>query len=277
MLNRILLALTETLCFYLILRGIDRFKVKDSLIFIFTTKQYVRWGNIAMLVIYFVVISMTWYHDPELSHQLSMLGSLVIPAFMVQIWRVDLKKVLFIPSFFLLASVSPAIIMYALNLPNLLTYFVVFAFFSLLTQFEFVHKIYQFLAKHSLLLNAWCAVGFLFLMLSFANWYNYGVALFVLLGTFFLGGITVYVIQKYHEKNFTATLAETSYLELKAKLKKKSLRVLETDQLDFYEFNTIWFTKSFADSLKNEFSRLSLTADFVKEGSRLKIHLFKAE
>jgi len=277
MLNKALLDLTEILCLYLVLRGIDRFKVKDSLIFIFTTKQYVRWGNIVMLFSYVIGINIIWQFDRDVGHYLSIIGSLVIPSFMIQIWRISIKKILFALLMFLLISVVPAVIIYIINLPNVLAFIMMISLFTLLVQFEVVYKVYYFLASRPLLLNAWCVAGLLLLSSSFASWYNYIFVLLILMGTFFLGGIIVYEIQKYHEKKFITSLTGISYLELRNKLKEKSLRTFETDRLDFYELNAIWFPKTFNQSLNEELSRLNLTADFIKEGNRLKIHLFKNE
>jgi len=277
MLNKILLDLTEILCLYLILRGINRFKVKDSLIFIFATKQYIRWVTIAMLFTYVAGVNVIWYFHRDLGHYLGIIGSLVIPSFMIQIGYISLKKVLFALLMFLLASTIPILITYVMNFPNAFAFIMIFATFSLLLHFEMIYKIHQFLSKRPLLLNGWCAMAFLWLLSTFTNWYNYMVVIVLFLFGFLLAGITIYGVQKYHEKHFVSTLVGRSYSELKEELKKKSSRYLDMERLDFYEFNTIWFTNRFANSLDKEFNRLNLTADFVKEDHLLKIHLFKIE
>lgn len=280
MMIRAIFVFTEILCFYQILRSINGFKATENFAYIFTNKQWIRWGTISLLFGYVIGISILWHYQADLALHLNLIGALLIPVMLVTIWRTTVKKVLFTFLLFFFISSIPALFYQWLSLPAIFSVLTLLVFISLLAELDVIHKIYSVIAKRPLLLNVWCFCAVLFaLVILFASWYVpenafFWLMLIPLCACLFVM-VTIYSVKKYHEKQFIQELQNHSYLEIKAQLEKKANRFLETERLDLYELNSFWFSKTFTQTLEIEFKRLKLATDVNQEGNQIKIHIFK--
>jgi len=275
--TRAIFVLVEILCFYQILRGINGFKATENLFYIFTNRQWIRWGSILLLFGYVIGISILWHYHTDLALNLGFIGFLLIPIIIVTIWRTNIKKIWFSFSFFMLTTAFPMIVFYHwLSFPTVVVSLINLFFVSVLVEFKIVYKVYLFISKRSILLYSLCLVATLWILIAFlSERYEPRNAVFVSIVGLLFAFITIYSIKKYTEIQFINNLKEQSYPEIKVRLEKKSIRVIETDKIDIYELHSFWFPKQLSYILTQEFERLGLTIDIIKEREQIKIHLFK--
>jgi len=276
---RAIVVLIEILCFYQILRGINGFKATENFVYIFTNKQWTRWGSILSLFGYVIGISILWYYYADLASDLHHVGTLLIPIIIVTVWRTGIKKMLFTFLLFFLVTALPMIVLYSwLSLPTVMAQLFCLFFIITLVELKVVYKILHFVVKWPILLYSWYFAAVLLVFASlFASWHDPRNALFVFAVVSLFTFIAIYSVKKYNEKLFINSLKEQTYSEIKAKLERQSVRVIKTEQLDLYELQSFWFSKRLSQTLKQEVKRLGLTVDIIKEGEQIKIHLFKFE
>ena len=277
MTRTIIIVLTELLCFYQILRGINGFKASENFIYIFTNKQWTRWGSILSLCGYVVGISILWQHHPELALNINALGLVLISIIIVTVWRTSIKKVLFVFLQFFLVSAFPIVTLYHwLSLSAVTTSIITLLLVSVLVESGIISKFYDFIVKRKVLLSIWCLIALLLVFVTFfTSWYNPGISLFIVAVASFIVLITIYLVKKRNEEQFIYILKEQSSSELKAKLAEQSVRVIETDKVNIYELHSFWFSQRLSNALTEEFTRLGLQVDLVKNGDQIKIYLFK--
>lgn len=288
MIDRTIRVLIEILCFYQILRGINNFKATENFVYIFTNKQWIRWGSILCLFGYTVGISILWQSHADLALAINFIGTIILPVIIITAWRTSLRKIILTFLLFFLTTGPPIFIFgHWLSMPVVITNLITLVILSLLIEFKVVHKIYDFIMKNKVLLCISCFISSILLLIAslsasslISQWYNRENALLIMgIGVFSLVAVTIiiaiYVTIKRVEMRIVRDLKGRSYLEFKAKLEKYSIRITETDHLDIFELQSFWFSKQLRAALLQEVDQLNLKVNIIEEKEQMKIHLLK--
>lgn len=265
----------EILYFYFILRGIDRFKLKENLVFIFQTSQHTRWLSMIAVVCYIALVTVLLDVNLYFGRNIHMIGAIITPVLMVRTRRTSIQKILF--GYLLMVLSQPLFAMFYHLIPRLsatsvlVLSLLIIAFF---VEFDGVYHFYEFLSKKTVWYQVWCIISFVIMVMGFIHLssvagYIISVSVIVLVMLF------IYLTIKAREAKLLKKLSAKTYPEIKAHLSTEASHVFETSTADAYYLNLFWISTKLKHELAKEFERLQLVFTIKKERDRLKIHILR--